>query len=826
MITNKLKNKNGGFIALTSTLILTIVLMMLMFASNTSSFFARFDSLGSEFKRISLGLSESCSNMAILKVSENYNYKLKSDPDYSDDYEGVVVEVGPDICIIKSVEEITTPSGKCATSQTEKCLEITTQAEYPLENGSWSSHKVKIVAQNPAFSPTNPPPTCSFTAYPLVITENQEVTLQWNISGNASGIYITRNIGGEETTIYNGLSSGGPILEILSENATYVAKVFGPGGETECASPQTVLVEPPLSCSETVVMLDRTNNMSLSDLEKEKEATTNLLELYKTVLPEIPKIGIGRFGGSQEETAEIQSSGELTNIYENLLLAIEEATRINSTSGTDLENILKKGDAELNSSRHTKGKDKALIIISNGKASEPTANEEQNENLAKQAAELIKSPHGVDDLPTEIFTIHYGESSGQDLLASIATDSENDFATASNTSYRPPTLYMADNGDGWSSPSGAQSNGGSYTSNNGIDRERYYNFGFSFPEGVTPTGIEVSADAWTTLFYDNFGTGGTDSTFDESPLWKEGGAGAEKKEIGIDNNTASPNGGRFANMIGSNGYICIEINSSEYKSLTLSYYWRGDTDAEASDSGIVEYATGGTCESPLGLETLQTHALNTNSNTWAEVRSLSLPEELNDDESWFLRFKTNSTETIEQFRVDGVSVNGSNESMSCELGISLSYDGGITWTSGLSDPTKSKTLTSSEATYVFGGEGDNWGYDDWKISDLDNNSFRVRTHSIDSSPLCPDNAYVHIDYLRTKVYYQGTDSIKENEDNDNFFVISDPEDMSLVFEKVGKLACPAIVSSAPLPPPPPPPLPPPPPQIEIGSWDEVIDILE
>ncbi len=65
------KTKESGFIALMSTLILTAVLVGVMFTANTSSFYSRYDALGAEFKRVSLGLSESCSNAALLKIAQN-----------------------------------------------------------------------------------------------------------------------------------------------------------------------------------------------------------------------------------------------------------------------------------------------------------------------------------------------------------------------------------------------------------------------------------------------------------------------------------------------------------------------------------------------------------------------------------------------------------------------------------------------------------------------------------------------------------------------------------------------------------------------------------
>ena len=97
------KNERG-FIALISVIILTAILTVLIFTTSVAGFFARFDALGSEFKRVSLGLSEACSNAALLKIAEDYDYDITQDPDYDDTRDGVVVDVGGNTCLIKSVD--------------------------------------------------------------------------------------------------------------------------------------------------------------------------------------------------------------------------------------------------------------------------------------------------------------------------------------------------------------------------------------------------------------------------------------------------------------------------------------------------------------------------------------------------------------------------------------------------------------------------------------------------------------------------------------------------------------------------------------------------
>jgi hypothetical protein len=140
------KNQNQGFIALTATLILTAVLMVVLTTNSTASYFARFDALGNQNKKSSQSLSDSCANAALLKISEDYNYTVSTG--------GEIVSVGGDECLIVSVKCIDSP---CEDSSVHtKHLEIKTSAQYPSQNGSWSTSDVKIFAQNPSSAPVAP----------------------------------------------------------------------------------------------------------------------------------------------------------------------------------------------------------------------------------------------------------------------------------------------------------------------------------------------------------------------------------------------------------------------------------------------------------------------------------------------------------------------------------------------------------------------------------------------------------------------------------------------------------------------------------------------
>jgi hypothetical protein len=57
-----------------SVIIISAILLMYVFVLSSSSFFARFDALDRENKRISLSRAESCVNAALLKIAQNAAY--------------------------------------------------------------------------------------------------------------------------------------------------------------------------------------------------------------------------------------------------------------------------------------------------------------------------------------------------------------------------------------------------------------------------------------------------------------------------------------------------------------------------------------------------------------------------------------------------------------------------------------------------------------------------------------------------------------------------------------------------------------------------------
>lgn len=92
--------KESGYIALISAIVISSLLLIITFTANFSSFFARFNILDSEYKKVSTGLAEACAETAILEIAKN--------PAWSPDVNGTCVGVGdpcpggPKVCKICS----------------------------------------------------------------------------------------------------------------------------------------------------------------------------------------------------------------------------------------------------------------------------------------------------------------------------------------------------------------------------------------------------------------------------------------------------------------------------------------------------------------------------------------------------------------------------------------------------------------------------------------------------------------------------------------------------------------------------------------------------
>lgn len=100
-------SSNGGFIALMSAIIISVLLLSITVSLGFSGFFTRFNILDSESKERSLALAEACGDAAILKISQNASYIPNPAFDFSTQTGGEdITVINADHCTIASVDTL------------------------------------------------------------------------------------------------------------------------------------------------------------------------------------------------------------------------------------------------------------------------------------------------------------------------------------------------------------------------------------------------------------------------------------------------------------------------------------------------------------------------------------------------------------------------------------------------------------------------------------------------------------------------------------------------------------------------------------------------
>jgi len=127
-------NKRGGYIALISAVIISLVLTGLAYMVARSGFFSRFDSLNAEYKRISKGMAESCANLALLELAQNPKINTGSGDGGTIDCQYQITSTGFD------------------PDTHEKTANVVALAHYPNENGAYSTMAVSSTVYDPQYS--------------------------------------------------------------------------------------------------------------------------------------------------------------------------------------------------------------------------------------------------------------------------------------------------------------------------------------------------------------------------------------------------------------------------------------------------------------------------------------------------------------------------------------------------------------------------------------------------------------------------------------------------------------------------------------------------
>ncbi len=74
----RMKNDQNGFVALVSAIVISGLLIIIGASLGYTGFFTRFNILGGEYKQTSLGLAESCAEIARVEIANNSSFAVPS----------------------------------------------------------------------------------------------------------------------------------------------------------------------------------------------------------------------------------------------------------------------------------------------------------------------------------------------------------------------------------------------------------------------------------------------------------------------------------------------------------------------------------------------------------------------------------------------------------------------------------------------------------------------------------------------------------------------------------------------------------------------------
>lgn len=335
--------------------------------------------------------------------------------------------------------------------------------------------------------------------------------------------------------------------------------------------------------------------------------------------------------------------------------------------------------------------------------------------------------------------------------------------TAGNTGFLNPTAEAADtggDGDGFElDPTDAFADGGGYATNNEGpgDRHRFYDYGFSIPGACAIRGIEVRLDWWldsasgtnsisVQLSWDG-GTSWTAAKTDDVESLSEHTVtlGASVDRWGRTWSLADFSDANFRVRLTSNGTSGPRDFFLDWVPIKVHYGNAIQTSGFLSPSAEA-FDTGGDGD---GFELNPTNAF-ADGGGYAE-----------DSESGSNFATTCNTTVRDRHRyydygftipagsaIQGIEVRldawADSTSWSPFICAELSWDGGTTWTAFRSSPT----LATSEATFIVGGEADDWGRT-WDASGFSDANFRVRITNVANIK----SRDFFLDWLPIQVYY-------------------------------------------------------------------------
>ena len=734
-----LQNKKGGYIALISTVIISAVLVGSAFTVARSGFFSRFDSLNSEYKRISKGMAESCINEALLEIAKNQNA--------SGTGSGLSVDCQYSINNSESYDPVTH----------QKTVNIVSTAEYPAKNGAFSKMEINSTIYNPQYSP---PSKIVVNAYSYgegaksadlfaPFTIENTVTGETKTAGQAeikirdSGIYrITETDDPDDnyTTVYSG---------DCADHGGYGTLDLGVNDYKTCNIINTLK---PQTASLTVIIYSTDGTMP-AQLNFNGTINNNPQSSQK-----IPPISIT---GSGVNTFSISVSAITGyNVSDWAGSADSDGNSLCYGDFNDGTVKLKKGDnivCAIAFKKQVPPPDTVMMLDRTGSMfNEP----EWIPDEIKAAKSLLGLFGGFNPNPYVGVGVFANDSNvsakiagyltnnyGSETLTATSTESKLAQKSGTNGSHGSPGGQNQ-----WTDPDNGRNIDTTFTTDSTLgDQQDYSNFGFSIPSGTTITGVEVIANGkvsagainteqltpngignynnWTANDSSNKVTDVSANDGDSTYISESTSGDAQTFTV---TNANVPSG----SIVNSVTLYAMARRSNNSPSIKLRIE-RGTDSGNQNDGNTI---------SLTGSYTLYSRQMTTNPLTglaWTAT-------EVN---NWTTRFGVIKSNTFGTARVTQiyVAVNYTPPTATGQIAISLSSDNGNNWTN-----QKTINLTSIEAssTPVGNSSLDTWDRT-WSTSDFINGSARDGTGF---ALRVQNNSYsgmvVSLNYITVKVNYE------------------------------------------------------------------------
>lgn len=427
--------------------------------------------------------------------------------------------------------------------------------------------------------------------------------------------------------------------------------------------------------------------------------------------------------------------------------------------GSNLGEAINVGRAELEGIRHTQGKQKVLIFVSDGVPNQPT-----------------------------------------NISATTGTSS-------------PSAQVQNATGDAWTNPEYAFADSGGEASDAGGRRHRFFNFNFpSIPAGAGIQGILASVDAWSTATSTTASTTLTAQTLGAYDEWSANTGTRITATQTNDGDTtyidtassaqtftfpatalpanaliSSVTVAAVARATGSGAALTFVaengggLNANTAQALTTSYqtYTRtmasnpltgsGWTLADVSNAvtrfGVLTQNNPTSVRvtqlyTTVAYSTLQNSGLvspnsTRNPNTWSN------PNRAFTNDGQYATTATNNAQQAFTYGTNGLSIPStatitgievqvearSSDNNGCELDAELSSNGTAYTATG-----NNTGVSGSDTVYTLGGNGTLWGRS-WTPADFNTQNFAVRLENVDPGQSCTNGSTLSVDYVQTRVYY-------------------------------------------------------------------------